>query len=139
MKKRVADILVETLIELGINNNFCVVGGGAMHLNNAFVNHNKSIRTVFCHHEQACAFSAEGYAKLTGKIASVSVTSGPGAANTLNAVYSAWVDSTPMFVIAGHPRYDTTVEACGLDLRCRGVQELDIIPMVKGITKFAVI
>lgn len=137
MKKRVADILVETLLELGIDRNFCVVGGGAMHLNNAFAVHNE-MKTVFCHHEQACAFAAEGYAKLTGKIAAVSVTSGPGAVNTLNGVYSAWTDSTPMLVIAGHPRYDTTVEACGLDLRCRGVQEVDIIPMVKGITKYSV-
>ena len=137
MKKRVADIIVETLIELGIDRNFCVVGGGAMHLNNAFAIH-QDIKTIFCHHEQSCAFAAEGYAKLTGKIAVVTVTSGPGAANTINGVYSAWVDSTPMIVIAGHPRYDTTVEACGLDIRCRGVQELDIIPMVKGITKYAV-
>lgn len=137
MKKRVADILVETLLKLGVSRNFCVVGGGAMHLNNAFVMH-KEIKTVFCHHEQSCAFAAEGYAKLTGDIATVSVTSGPGAANTINGVYSAWVDSTPMFVIAGHPRYSTTVEACGLDIRCRGVQELDIISMVKGITKYAV-
>lgn len=137
MQKRVADILVETLLELGINKNFCVVGGGAMHINNAFAIH-KDMKTIFCHHEQSCAFAAEGYAKLTGKIACVSVTSGPGAANTLNGVYSAWVDSTPMIIIAGHPRYNTTVEACGLDIRCRGVQELDIIPMVKGITKYAV-
>lgn len=137
MRKRIADIVVETLIDLGVERNFCVVGGGAMHLNNAFEK-NKNIRTTFCHHEQACAFAAEGYAKLTGKIAAVSVTSGPGGANTLNGVYSAWVDSTPMIVIAGHPRSDTTVNACGLNLRCRGVQELDIIPMVKGITKYAV-
>ena len=136
MRKRVADILVETLLSLGVDKNFCVVGGGAMHLNNAFVTHDK-IKTVFCHHEQSCAFAAEGYAKLTGKVAIVSVTSGPGAANTINGVYSAWVDSTPMIVIAGHPRYNTTVPACGLNLRCRGVQELDIIPMVAGITKYA--
>lgn len=138
MKKRVADILVETLLELGVNQNFCVVGGGAMHLNNAFAIC-EEFNTVFCHHEQSCAFAAEGYAKLTGKIATVSVTSGPGAANTINGVYSAWVDSTPMIVVAGHPRKDTTVNACGLDLRCRGVQELDIVPMVSGITKYAVL
>lgn len=136
MKKRVADIVVETLIELGVNETFCVVGGGAMHLNNAFAVHT-DMNVMFCHHEQACAFAAEGYAKLTGNVAAVSVTSGPGAANTLNGVYSAWVDSTPMIVIAGHPRTDTTIRACGLDLRCRGVQELDIVPIVASITKYA--
>ena len=66
------------------------------------------------------------------------MTSGPGCVNTLNGVYSAWVDSTPMIVIAGHPRYDTTVEACGLNLRCRGVQEYNIISSVKEMTKYAV-
>ena len=105
MKKRVADIVVETLLELGINECFCVVGGGAMHLNNAF-KINEQMHVTYCHHEQACAFAAEGYAKYSGAIAAVSVTSGPGAVNTLNGVYSAWVDSTPMIVIAGHPRLD---------------------------------
>ncbi len=136
MKKRVADILVETLARLGVTDCFCVVGGGAMHINNAFKIHDE-INTIYCHHEQACAFAAEGYAKYSGRIAAVSVTSGPGAVNTLNGVYSAYVDSAPMIIIAGHPRYSTTVEACGLKLRSRGVQEYDIIPSVKGMTKFA--
>jgi len=136
MKKRVADILVETLVELGVQDCFCVVGGGAMHINNAF-RMNDTIDVTYCHHEQACAFAAEGYAKYSGNVAAVSVTSGPGAVNSLNGVYSAYVDSTPMIVIAGHPRYDTTVQACGLNLRCRGVQEYDIIPTVKGMTKYA--
>lgn len=136
MKKRAADILVESLLELGIDDCFCVVGGGAMHLNNAFKINDK-MHNYYCHHEQACAFAAEGYAKYSGKIAVVSVTSGPGAVNTLNGVYSAYVDSAPMIVIAGHPRYSTTVEASGLNLRCMGVQEYDIIPTVQGMTKYA--
>lgn len=136
MKKRVADIVVQTLVGLGITECFCVVGGGAMHLNNAF-EINPDMHVTFCHHEQACAFAAEGFAKYSGKISVVSVTSGPGCMNTLNGVYSAWVDSTPMIIIAGHPRLDTTVEACGLNLRCRGVQEYNMIPAVKGMTKYA--
>ena len=137
MKKRVADIVVDTLLELGVDTSFTVVGGGAMHLNNAF-EINKKMKKIFCHHEQACAFAAEGYAKFSGKTAVVSVTSGPGAVNTLNGVYSAWVDHTPMIVVAGHPRYPTTVEASGLKLRCMGVQEFDIIPTVSNMTKYAV-
>lgn len=137
MKKRVADIVAETLIELGINECFSVVGGGSMHLNNAFEVNDK-MHITYCHHEQSCAFAAEGFAKYNGNIAVVSVTSGPGGINALNGVYSAWVDSTPMIVIAGHPRSDTTVKACGLNLRCRGVQEYDIIPTVEGMTKFAI-
>lgn len=138
MRKRVADIIVDTLLENGINDCFSVVGGGAMHLNNAF-EINEDINVYYCHHEQACAFSAEGYAKESGKMAAVCVTSGPGGVNTLNGIYSAYVDSTPMIVIAGHPRYETTVEACGLNLRCRGVQEFDIVTSVKNMTKYSVL
>ncbi len=137
MKKRIADIVVETLIENGITDAFSVVGGGAMHLNNAFALKKEQINTVYNHHEQACAMAAESYAKLTGKTAAVCVTSGPGGLNTLNGVQGAWVDSIPMIVIAGHPRLDTTVEASGLDVRCIGVQENDIVSQVKNITKYA--
>ncbi|MBO4213631.1 MAG: thiamine pyrophosphate-binding protein [Lachnospiraceae bacterium] len=136
MKKRVADIIVETLIEVGITQCFAVVGGGAMHLDNALALH-KEMNVVFCHHEQACAMAAEGYAKACGKPALVCVTSGPGALNTLNGVQGAYVDNTPMIVIAGHPRWETTVNVTGLDLRYRGVQECDMVPMVKGMTKHA--
>lgn len=136
MKKRVADIVVETLLELGINETFCVVGGGAMHLNNAF-KINKDMHVTFCHHEQACAFAAEGFAKYSGKMACVSVTSGPGGVNALNGVYSAYVDYTPMIVIAGYPRYETATPITGLNLRCRGVQEFDIVNTVKTMTKYS--
>lgn len=136
MKKRVADIVVETLLELGINETFCVVGGGAMHLNNAF-EINNDMHVTFCHHEQSCAFAAEGYAKYSGKMACVSVTAGPGSVNALNGVYGAWVDSTPMFVISGYPRYETSTPFSGLNLRCRGVQEFDIINTVKTMTKYS--
>ena len=136
MKKRVADIVVDTLLELGINETFCVVGGGAMHLNNAF-EINKNMHVTYCHHEQACAFAAEGFAKYSGKIACVSVTAGPGGVNALNGVYSAYVDYTPMIVIAGYPRYETATPVTGLNLRCRGVQEFDIVNTVKTMTKYS--
>lgn len=131
-----ADILIETLIEEGITQCFAVVGGGAMHIDNALALHD-AVDTVFCHHEQACAMAAEAYAKTSGKPALVSVTSGPGGINALNGVQSAYVDNTPMIIIAGHPRWDTTVNESGLDLRYRGVQEFDIVPAVKGMTKYA--
>ncbi len=136
MKKRVADIVMDTLVENGIKDCFTVVGGGAMHLDNA-LGLCKDINKVFNHHEQACAMAAEGYAKACGKMAAVCVTSGPGALNTLNGVEGAYVDNVPMLVISGHPRWDTTVNVTGLNLRYRGVQEYDIIPSVKGMTKYA--
>ena len=136
--KRVADIVVDTLIEYGIEQSFSVVGGGAMHLNNAFAIKKDRIRTIYNHHEQACSMAAEAYARLSGKMACVCVTSGPGGTNAINGVQGAWVDSVPMIVISGHPRYDTTVDATnGLNIRTRGVQENDIIHMVSKITKYS--
>ena len=135
--KRVADIIVDTLIELNIKDCFSVVGGGAMHLNNAFVLKKDKLRTIYNHHEQACTMAAEGYARLSGKMAAVCVTSGPGGTNAINGVQGAWVDNLPMIVISGHPRYETTVPYTGLKLRVRGVQENDIVGMVSGITKYA--
>lgn len=137
MKRRVADIIVETLIKHNITDCFSVVGGGAMHLNNAFAIH-EDINLMYNHHEQACAMAAEGYARMSGKLAAVCVTSGPGGTNAVNGVQGAYVDSLPMIVISGHPRYATTVEATGLKhLRCRGVQENDIVTMVQKVTKYA--
>ena len=136
MKKRVADIITEILVENGIDTCFSVVGGGAMHLNNAFAL-NKNIKKIFNHHEQACSMAAEGYAKAKGKMAAVCVTSGPGGLNALTGVEGAWVDSVPMIIISGHPRYETTVAPTGLDIRYRGVQEFDIVTSIKNMTKYS--
>lgn len=136
MKKKVSEIIIEILVENGITNTFCVVGGGAMHLNNALAT-NEEMDVVFNHHEQACAMAAEAYAKISGEMACVCVTSGPGGLNALNGVEGAWVDNIPLIVIAGHPRYPTTVEPTNLNLRYRGVQEFDIVSAVKGMTKYA--
>lgn len=137
MKKRVADIIIEELIKNDITDCFAVVGGGAMHLDNALAVHD-GMHKYFNHHEQACAMAAEGYARLSGKMACVCVTSGPGALNTLNGVAGAWEDSIPMIVISGQVRYETSVEKSGLPLRYRGVQEFEIIDSVKNMTKYAV-
>ena len=137
MKKRVADIVMETLVENGITDCFAVVGGGAMHLDNALAL-NKNIHKYFNHHEQACAMAAEAYARVSGKMAAVCVTSGPGATNAITGVVGAWQDSLPMIVLSGQVRYDISVEESGLPLRYRGIQEYNIIPVAKHMTKYAV-
>ncbi|MCM1224146.1 MAG: thiamine pyrophosphate-binding protein, partial [Lachnospiraceae bacterium] len=137
MKKRVADIIMEILYENGITDAFSVVGGGAMHLNNAFARCEK-IHKYYNHHEQACAMSAEAYVRTSGKLPVVCVTSGPGGTNTLTGVLCAWQDSLPMLIIAGQVRYDISVEKSGLPLRQRGEQEFEIIPAVRHMTKYAV-
>lgn len=136
MKKRVADIIMETLIEQGITDCFAVVGGGAMHLDNALLVCDE-MHKYFNHHEQACAMAAEAYARYSGKMAAVCVTSGPGATNAITGVMGAWQDSLPMIVLSGQVRYEISVPKSGLPLRYRGIQEFEIIPTVKNMTKYA--
>lgn len=136
MKKRIADIVMELLVENGIEDCFCVVGGGSMQLNNALAKC-QEIHKYYNHHEQACAMSAEGYVKAKGKMPVVCVTSGPGCTNTLTGVLCAWQDSVPMLIISGQVRYEISVPESRLNLRQRGEQEYQIVPMVSHMTKYA--
>ena len=137
MKKRVADIIMDTLIAYGVDHCFGVVGGGAMFLDHALLKCT-AMNKVFNHHEQASAMAAEAYARYRGRMAAVCVTSGPGATNTITGVMGAWQDSYPMIILSGQVRYAVSVPKTGLNLRYRGIQEFDIIPTVKNMTKYAV-
>src|SRR3989338_3154059 len=121
-KIKLTDYIANYLVESEIQHVFMLTGGGAMHLNDSLVKHNK-LKKVYNHHEQACAMAAESYARLTGKLPVVNVTTGPGGINTLNGVFGAWVDSIPMLVISGQVRFDTTVDSTHLPLRQLGDQE----------------
>ena len=136
MMIKVSDFIAQRVVDHGISHVFMVTGGGAMHLNDSF-GKNPDLKYICFHHEQACAMAAESYARLTGKIAVVNVTSGPGGINALNGVYGAWTDSVPMLIISGQVRYDTTVRSTGLALRQLGDQEYDIIRSVAPMTKYA--
>ena len=136
---RVADYIAQTVVRHGVRDIFMVTGGGAMHLNDAF-GQCEGLRYVCCHHEQACAMAAEGYARVTGDIGVLNVTTGPGGINALNGVYGAWTDSVPMLVISGQVKRETCLATYAIPgLRQLGDQEADIIDMVKGITKYAVL
>lgn len=137
MKIRVADYIAQLLHQHGIRHVFSVVGGGAMHLNDAFGNC-PGLRVVYNNHEQASAMAAESYARLNGVPAAVCVTTGPGGTNAITGVLCAWQDSIPMVVVSGQVRYDTTVASTGLPLRQFGEQEHYIVDTVKSITKYAV-
>lgn len=136
MKKRAADIVMSTLSDLGVTDCFAVVGGGAMHLDNALAL-NDDINKYFMHHEQSCSMAADAYARIGGRPALVCVTSGPGATNAITGVLGAWTDSIPMIVLSGQVRYDISVYSSGLPLRYRGVQECDIVSSVRNMTKYA--
>lgn len=134
---RVADYIAQALVRHGIRDIFMVTGGGAMHLNDAFGSC-EGLRYVCCHHEQACAMAAEGYARVTGGTGVLNVTTGPGGINALNGVFGAWTDSIPMLVISGQVKRETCLATHAIPgLRQLGDQEADIIGMVKGITKYA--
>ena len=107
MKQRLADYVANFLVSHGVTDCFSVVGGGAMHLNDA-LGHKEGLHITYNHHEQACAMAAEAYARLENRIAAVCVTTGPGGTNALTGVVGGWLDSIPMFIVSGQVRYDTT-------------------------------
>ena len=137
-KMRVADLIARLLVEHGITDCFMLTGGGAMHLNDAF-GREKGLKKVFTHHEQAAAIAAESYCRLSGRPAAVNVTTGPGGVNALNGVYGAYVDSIGMVVVSGQVKRETCAPNYPLPLRQLGDQEVDIVSMVRGITKYAVV
>lgn len=135
---KLSDYLIEKLVECGVKDVFMISGGGAMHLNDS-VGRCKDINYICNHHEQACAMAAEGYARATGKIGVVIVTSGPGGTNTLTGVIGQWLDSIPVLYISGQVKYETTIESCrNLGLRQLGDQEINIVDIVRPVTKYAV-
>lgn len=136
MKKKVSDIVIEEVIKHGITDCFAVVGGGSMHLDNSLGKYDE-INKMFNHHEQACAMAAEVYARTSGRMALTVVTSGPGATNAITGVLGAWEDSLPMLVLSGQVRYEISVAKAQLPLRYRGSQEYNIVPSIKGMTKYA--
>lgn len=142
MKIRLADYVASFLADHGVTDVFSVVGGGAMHLNDA-LGHHDGLKVTYNHHEQACAMAAEAYARIENRIAAVCVTTGPGGTNAITGVVCGWLDSIPMFIVSGQVRYDTTARYAmqftdGLPLRAVGDQEYDIVKSVEPMTKYAV-
>jgi acetolactate synthase-1/2/3 large subunit len=135
---RVSDYIANALVSFGVRDVFMVTGGGAMHLNDA-IGRNTSLNVVCCHHEQSCTMAAESYFRITNKIAAVCVTTGPGGTNAITGVYGAYVDSMAMLVISGQVKWETLVRSTNLPLRQLGDQEVDIIRMVEGVTKYSAI
>lgn len=125
---RVADWIADFVRSKGVEKVFGVVGGGAMHLNDAF-------RDIFVpmHHEQAAAFAAEAYARMKG-FGVCLVTTGPGGTNALTGLACAHTDSIPLMVISGQCTVQQMLDATRTHM---GIQGMDIVPMVRSITKMA--
>lgn len=136
---KLSHYIARSLADWGVRHVFMVPGGGAMHLNDSFGRESR-IRFLSNHHEQASAMAAEGYARVTGRTGVINVTTGPGGMNALNGVFGAWTDSVPLLVLSGQVKSTTCMALTGTPhLRQLGDQEVDIVRMASGITKYAVL
>ncbi len=131
---KVSDYIIQYLEQLGVNHMFMLPGGGAMHLNDS-LGKSQKIQYVVCLHEQACAIAAEAYARVTNKPGLLMVTTGPGGTNAITGVAAAYIESTPMVVVSGQVKLADQIRGQGI--RQQGMQELDIISIVKPVTKYA--
>jgi acetolactate synthase-1/2/3 large subunit len=132
---RLADYVVAFIAKQGIKCVFLVPGGGSMYLCDA-IGSSADITYVPNHHEQASAIAADAYSRLSGNLGCALVTTGPGATNALTGCAGAWVESVPLLIISGQVKRADLMGESGL--RQKGPQEVDIIPMVRSITKYAV-
>lgn len=129
----VSDYIVDRLYQECQGPVFLVVGGYAMHLNDAVARHPRE-EWVCCHHEQAVAMAADGYAKASGRLGVAYLTAGPGAINSLNGVAGSYLDSSPCIFIVGQLKSDLLL---GKGLRQFGFQGFDTLSLAKTMTKYA--
>ena len=135
---RTSDYIARHLRDLGVDTVFMLSGGGMMHLIDA-LGRTECLRAVCNHHEQASSIAADAYARLTGKLGVCYATSGPGATNILTGVVGAWQDNSPVLYVTGQSKTTQTIQGSGIaGLRQFGTFEVDIVPIVKSVTKYAV-
>ena len=120
------DILIQSLINEGVEYIFGYPGGAALHIYDAIFNQNE-IEHVLVRHEQGATHAADGYARATGKPGVVLVTSGPGATNAITGIATAFMDSIPMVVLSGQ----VATHLIGTD----AFQETDMIGISRPIVK----
>jgi acetolactate synthase-1/2/3 large subunit len=122
-----ADILVEALVNHGVDTIFAYPGGCSMPLHQALTRFSDRLRTILPRHEQGGAFAAQGIARSTGKVGVAMATSGPGATNLVTAIADAKLDSIPLIAITGQ----VPTHWIGND----AFQETPIVEVCRGITK----
>lgn len=131
---KLSDYVFQFLKEKEIKHAFMLPGGGAMHLVDSIGK--SGVEYICCLHEQAASIAAEAYGQHTNTPGLVLVTSGPGATNAITGVTAGYIDSTPMIIISGQSKRADLVGDKGV--RQIGSQEVQIVPMVSPITKYAV-
>jgi pyruvate dehydrogenase (quinone) len=106
MAKTTADLIVERLIDWGVDTIFGIPGDGINPLMEALRTHREQMRFIQVRHEESAALAACGYAKFTGRLGACIATSGPGGIHLLNGLYDAKLDLQPVIAIAGHTFHD---------------------------------
>ncbi len=127
MKKTGAEIVVKTLIDLGIDTIFGYPGSAVLDIYNYLDKYKKNIFHVLAAHEQGACHAADGYARASGKVGVVIATSGPGATNLVTGIAAAHLDSSPLLIITGN----TSLSQIGTD----SFQEVDTMDITMPITK----
>src|SRR5256885_10249883 len=122
-----ADILVQCLVNHGVDIVFAYPGGASMPIHQALTRFSSRLRTILPRHEQGGGFAAEGYARSTGKVGVCVATSGPGATNFVTCLADAKMDSVPLVAITGQ----VGTPVIGTD----AFQETPIIEVCRAITK----
>ena len=120
------DILIQSLINEGVEYIFGYPGGAALHIYDSIFNQ-KEMQHILVRHEQGATHAADGYARATGKPGVVLVTSGPGATNAITGIATAFMDSIPMVIISGQVQS----HLIGTD----AFQETDMIGVSRPIVK----
>jgi acetolactate synthase-1/2/3 large subunit len=132
---KLSDYVFRFVANLGVKDVFMLPGGGCMHLVDS-LGRNPDIQYICNLHEQACAIAADAYGQYTNNLGVALVTTGPGGTNTITGVAAAWLDSTPCLFISGQVKRADLAEPRGV--RQMGFQEINIIKLVRSITKYAV-
>src|ERR1700691_5503312 len=137
---KLSDYVFRVVADSGVKHVFLVHGGGAMHLNDS-LSRCKGVDFVCNLHEQASAIAAESYSKATNHLGVALVTTGPGSTNAITGLAGAWLDSTPCLFLSGQvKRADRMYAPDGAPLGVRqvGMQEVDIVSIVRPLTKYAI-
>ncbi len=124
-----ADLLVQGLIRHGVQHLFGMPGSHSTTIYDA-LQRDGSIRTILTRNEQAGAFAADGYARVTGRPGVICTTAGPGATNALTGVAEAWADSVPVLLLSGQ------VNADRMHLECGAYHEIDLEAIFRPVTKW---
>lgn len=133
---RLADYVIQRIVDEGVKHIFLITGRGILYLSDA-VAKNEEMTPISVHHEQAAAYAAVAYSQYNDKLGAALVSTGCASTNAVTGVLNAWQDGVPVIFISGQNKLHETVAYTGKNIRTWGSQEANVIPIVKPITKYA--